>query len=96
MATYTIPNLTFSASQEMAVDMQLKLTNNARAAQTPPLTPITKTQLIQGYVASIPAQWLNEFRYDAKNRLSVAVETMPDATLVNVMAAAGVDLNPYD
>lgn len=96
MATYTLASVTFSAAQELGMDYKLYQVNQARAAQTPPLSPITKQQLLDGYVAGWPNQFQAEVRNDFTQRAGVAMQAASVTTLGSVATALGIDPNPYD
>lgn len=96
MATYTLASITFSSAQEIGLDYKLFQANQARAAQTPPLQPITKQQLLDGYVAGWPAQFQAEVRNDFTQRAGIAMQAANVATLASVATALGIDPNPYD
>lgn len=96
MATYTLASVTFSAAQELGMDYKLFQVNAARAAQSPPLSPITKQQLLDGYVAGWPNQFQAEVRNDFTQRAGVAMQTASIATLSTIATALGIDSNPYD
>lgn len=96
MASYTLASVTFSAAQELGLDYKLFQVNQARAAQTPPLSAITKQQLLDAYVAGWPTQFQAEVRNDFMNRAGIAMQTASVATLSAVATSLGIDANPYD
>lgn len=96
MAAYTLGQVTFSAAQEAGLDRKLFIHNQARAAQTPPLSAQTKQQYLDSLVQGWPAQFQTEARNDFRERCSDAMQTTSVANLQAVATALGVDINPYD
>lgn len=96
MAVYTLQSVTFSAAQEAALDRKLFLHNQARAAQNPPLAPVTKPQYLDALVQAWPSEFTQEFREDFRARCADAMQIANVPTLQTVATALGVDVNPYD
>jgi len=89
MASYTI-TVTTGPNEEKGLDLILSRVNASRAAQTPPLPPLTKAEELTNILESVITDYKRQYKQDLRERTGAALDAANAAKVTQVAALLGV------
>lgn len=82
--------------REKGIDKLVFVVNAARAAQVPPLAPLTRLQIVRRACDDLFERYANDYVADLRARVSAALATATTNTVTNVATELGIDENPWN